>query len=1110
MRQKVKKLVALFMVATLLLSTNISYAKEQQEQTIQEDGMGENNPDITSAVKDSAGEQNAYDNQTEESTTDNKALEDELIDKAPLVQEGNENKIEAALNYIYVGNKVVQTPGEQLIVVSWGSQGEEVDTIKLTWKNDKEEIMEMEGSKENSQLFLFSRTFSAEESGTYEGVSVIIGKDGEEKEFLLEELGIKSCFGVDQDTENLDKSEHIEMEQVVENQENLGQGIVQIEPDSLEEGTEDIGSVLQEAPQTDGSARSRSAMKNSELVIVLDPGHDESKHAGASANNVREEIATLAIAKYCKAALEEYGNVKVYLTRETGTCPFPNSTNNIDDIVKRVNWAKSVNADVFISFHLNSASSTSANGAEVYYPAGNTQGKQLADSIMKELVDIGLYKRGSKADSGYAVITNSIKNGFPGLIIEHAFLSNASDVNDYLSTPSGLKRLGEADAKGIASYYNLSTSNGHWQEQNGNKYYYVNNQMIYGEYYIDGSWYYFDTNTGIMYKGFKSIGSKKVYYDFDGKMVFGETAINGKWYNFSKTDGSMLRGFQEVDGRTVYYNTEGTMLFGSQMINGKEYYFSKTDGGQYVGLKDRETKGKVYYLKEGGLASGEMYLDGHWRYFNPTTKLMVTGIVNLGYKTVAYDSEGAIIFGEKWIDGFWYNFSTEDGSMLKGFQNVEKRKVYYGSDGKMLFGKQIIGGKEYYFSLSDGNQHIGLFTLETKQVIYYLPNGGKGTGEQLVNGKWYYFDVSTYYMYTGLKEFPNKKVYYATSGEMVFGQQRVDGKDYYFSPKDGAMVSGFVEVGGKVMYYFKDGGRASGEVNIEGSWYYFNRTTFERTTGFANLQNKTVYYSAEGKMLFGEQLINGKWYYLSTADGKMQTGFYSFSNKTVYYAATGEMLFGHQVIGGKAYYFDPLSGNLLYNLIVNGIFYGKDGVSQKAETVMGMSTTSPQQMAQFYLAKSGAYPSFYQGSDAPTLLSFCNIIYEEANKQGVRAEVVFTQAMLETGWLRYNGSAVSQGQFNFAGLGAVDGGGAGASFPSVRIGIRAQIQHLQAYASTAGASGLVNSCVDPRYYLVSPKGGAPYIQYLGRQENPSGNYGWASGAQYGIKIVNLMNSMKTY
>ena len=124
--------------------------------------------------------------------------------------------------------------------------------------------------------------------------------------------------------------------------------------------------------------------------------------------------------------------------------------------------------------------------------------------------------------------------------------------------------------------------------------------------------------------------------------------------------------------------------------------------------------------------------------------------------------------------------------------------------------------------------------------------------------------------------------------------------------------------------------------------------------------------------------------------------------------------------------------------------------------------------------------------------------------ENVRAEVAFCQAMKETGFLRYGGNVKIE-QYNFAGLGSTGAGVAGASYPDVRTGIRAQIQHLKAYAST---DSLKNPCVDGRFSYVD-RGCAPYVEWLGQKENPYGK-GWATATNYGYDIVNMINVMKTY
>jgi hypothetical protein len=150
-----------------------------------------------------------------------------------------------------------------------------------------------------------------------------------------------------------------------------------------------------------------------------------------------------------------------------------------------------------------------------------------------------------------------------------------------------------------------------------------------------------------------------------------------------------------------------------------------------------------------------------------------------------------------------------------------------------------------------------------------------------------------------------------------------------------------------------------------------------------------------------------------------------------------------------------------------------------------------------YYNANNVYPEFYASSDAPSIEAFCQIYLEECQAEGLKAEVAFCQAMLETGFLRYGGD-VQINQYNFAGLGATGNGAPGNSFGSVREGVRAQVQHLKAYASTAG---LNNPCVDSRFQYVK-RGTAPYVEWLGIQENPYGK-GWATAKNYGYNIVNL-------
>ena len=96
---------------------------------------------------------------------------------------------------------------------------------------------------------------------------------------------------------------------------------------------------------------------------------------------------------------------------------------------------------------------------------------------------------------------------------------------------------------------------------------------------------------------------------------------------------------------------------------------------------------------------------------------------------------------------------------------------------------------------------------------------------------------------------------------------------------------------------------------------------------------------------------------------------------------------------------------------------------------------------------------------------------------------------------------------NFAGMGATDSAENRnvAKFKTVREGVRAQVQHLKAYAST---QPLKNAVVDPRFNLVT-RGSAQYVEYLSIPNNPN-KKGWASDKDYAVKIKSIIAAIKTY
>lgn len=136
---------------------------------------------------------------------------------------------------------------------------------------------------------------------------------------------------------------------------------------------------------------------------------------------------------------------------------------------------------------------------------------------------------------------------------------------------------------------------------------------------------------------------------------------------------------------------------------------------------------------------------------------------------------------------------------------------------------------------------------------------------------------------------------------------------------------------------------------------------------------------------------------------------------------------------------------------------------------------------------------------AQSVLKMLPLYVSEGAAEGIRGDVAFAQSCLETGNFTFKGSAVTLDQNNFCGMGVTANGMKGNSFKNPKTGIRAQIQHLKAYAN---ADALRQPCVDPRFQYVA-RGCAQYVEHLGIQENPN-RKGWAAGAGYGAKILDIL------
>ena len=689
---KIKRSLAILLIIGLVVTgLPLNIAKATESNTANDE-----NTNITVVDDNQINSNTATDDEQDEEVIEE---DTKTTDEGTNVAESQVDSADIQLNYIYVESPKVTTPGEQNIVVSLGDASDEITNVKLNYQKDNGEIEFWDSDDSVEGVFLFTKEFDETESGIYEVVSISYEVNRDIKEIKLNEIGQDVHFGVNIDVESA--SENVMIVQ------NDGSLIEKTDANTQDEMKDDaivttdnsnmvqLSNNVKMAMQSQSTAKTMSS-KSDEIVIVIDPGHDSDKHAGArGVNGLKEEELTLEIAKACKTELEKYSGVKVYLTRTTSACPFPNSTDNIDDIVKRVAYANSLGADAFVSIHLNSFNG-SASGAEVYYYTTNVDGKTLAQKIQTELSSLGLNNRGIKKGDAYAVINNAERYGFPGIIVEHAFIDNKGDVNKVLSTNAGRQKLGVADAKGIVAAFGLTKCAGRWETINGKTYYYdKDGNQAFGSTKIDGEWYRFDLTTGAMITGWFEVSGRKCYYNKEGVLQFGSQKINGEWYRFDDS-GYMITGWAEVNGKKCYYNEDGVLQFGSQYIDGEWYYFDQS-GYLKTGWITENGK-KCYYTTEGKRAHGSTKIDGEWYCFD-NDGYMVTGLYKANGKTSYYSEKGILQYGSQKINGEWYRFD-DSGYMITGWAEVNGKKCYYNEDGVLQFGSQYIDGEWYYFDQS--------------------------------------------------------------------------------------------------------------------------------------------------------------------------------------------------------------------------------------------------------------------------------------------------------------------------------------------------------------------------------------------------------------------------
>ena len=532
------------------------------------------------------------------------------------------------------------------------------------------------------------------------------------------------------------------------------------------------------------------------------------------------------------------------------------------------------------------------------------------------------------------------------------------------------------------------------------------------------------------------------YYNLDN-LVADSTGL--RYLNEDKKTYA-TNAFKTVGKKTYYFGSDTYAVKAEQTIDDKLYYFDTDSCVMQTGWHKWDDCSWSYFDSNGPAATGWRLVSKKWYYLDPTTLRALTDCERtIKGKTYGFNSSCAMVTGwKKWSDG--WSYADKDGAEHAGWL-LEKKKSYYLDPTTLraaVSEEREIKGKKYLFNSSCA-MRTGWYQWPDGSWTWSASDGAERSGWQYINKKWYYFDLDTLRAVSDCeKEIKGKKYLFNSSCAMRTGWYQWPDGSWTWSANDGAERSGWQYINKK--------------------WYYLDPDTLHALMSCTReIKGHTYRFGDSCAMVTG-------WY--RWGDGSWS--YYNADKKSSIY---GAMLTGNQTIDG-----------IPFALGTSGMYY--------PQPIMGTTQTSIAQMARYYNATVGAskYPSIYKSKGASTISDFCRILYEEANAEGVRAEMLFAQVMLETGGLQFGGE-VKVYQCNFGGIGATDTNPDPATFKSVREGLRAQTQHLKAYAST---EPLNNACLDPRFNLVK-RGSATTVYDLAGK--------WASASNYGYSLTDIMNRL---
>ena len=1155
---KARKIISILIIFLMIITTgynNAAFAAETDTTT-----------GIATATDAQENESEKLEEVTEESVNDESISDEDTATDTDALEENG------IFNYAVIEADYVTAPSSQYILVDISDTTDVIESAALNYTNlNNGNTYKAGATILQDTAIVFDPYFSAGQAGEYKVDSVEYYVEGNKYEIVFDEIGADLRFGVNEevdvdpllwivdedyseadavsvedvtnkDFQKLDEGDFIKIEldseEDIQNLENgnydaiTGDDSASIESDSLVAQAETVKELDSETglsmSTNEFSTLGATNANRKGFIIVLDPGHGQSggRDTGACANGLVERDINLKIALACRDALSKYDNVILYMTRTTSVSPY--TLGGLSD------YAKSVGASYLISFHNNAAGSSSVRGSLVCVANSNYNSyvyhetNNLGNAILKQLAALGLpnkgnlvrnsengtrYPDGTAADY-YSIVYNGKINNIPQIIIEHAFMTNTTDANNYLRTDAQLQALGQADARGIANALGLGSGSGPITVYNGLDYSPVYNKD-----------YYLAANPDVK----KAFGGNEMK-TFEHFLTFG------------MKEGRRASASFDVN----YYKNRYGDLRNAYGSNLKSYYLHYLNYGKKEGRVATDGKNTITVpTSSSSTPAASSTTTTKANYATTLNGINYSAVYDYNYYINKYgDLKKAFGTNDKATLQHFVTYGMNEGRQASANFNVTTYKNRYG-DLRNAYGNNL---KAYYLHYINYGKKEGRNATGTAAAPAASSSSSSNKASSSTSSSTSYATTLNGVNYSAVYDFN----YYINK----YGDLR-----NAFGTNDKAALQHFVTYG------MKEGRQASPAFNVtsyknrygdlrnafgnDTKAYYLHYINYGKregrdATGNASApastasKSSTSTSSSSSSSTSKTTVYNGVNYsdvynfdYYINKYGDLKKAFGNNDQAAIQHFVTYGMKEGRQACANfevnsyKNRYGDLRNayGNNLPMYYMHYIKYGKKenriatpGSTPAASTsvntttpttssnltpIMGTSKTNVAQMVRYFNANA-PYPAFYKNSDAPTIQAFCQIYYEEAAAEGVRAEVAFAQAMKETGFLRFGGS-VSITQYNFAGLGATGNGVSGNGFGSVRNGVRAQIQHLKAYGSTAP---LNKTCVDVRFQYVK-RGTCPCVENLGINEDPVG-IGWATAKNYGYSVVNdYMNKLLT-